>query len=321
MTEEFVEDIISAAQSGSSSTEAAESMAKVAATTAAEALNAVVAKSGDDQSSNQTKTPIGNADSDQTKSTPSVEELAAQLGWRADHVGEDAVDAVTYILRSKDIQKSMSKHNKDLKENLGTVQASINALKEHNERVYRAEVKRLESEIAALKKERKSAIELADVDKVEELDAQIEGLQKDIVAPKMDTGSKPDEVANPVFDEWLTDNQWYLEDQEMAQFADTVAQNYVGAPLPRIYSLVRQKVQEVFPEKFSSTQNSTVAKVASKPVGPVSPVDKGSNGKGSGTSFTKSDLTPEQLNIMNQFVRGGIMTEEQYINDIAKMQD
>ena len=314
MSEEFVQDIIASAEAKSSSTEATDSIGK--------ADTSVVAKEfGDDQSSNQTKTDNNRADTDQTKSTPSVEELAAQLGWRADHVGEDAVDAVTYILRSKDIQKSMSKHNKDLKENLSTVQASINALKEHNERVYRAEVKRLESEIAALKKERKSAIELADVDKVEELDAQIEGLQKDITAPKMDTGSKPDEVVNPVFDEWITDNQWYLEDQEMAQFADTVAQNYVGAPLPRIYSLVRQKVQEVFPEKFSSTQNSTVAKVASKPVGPVSPVDKGSNGKGSGTSFTKSDLTPEQLNIMNQFVRGGIMTEEQYINDIAKMQD
>ena len=55
--------------------------------------------------------------------------------------------------------------------------------------------------------------------------------------------------------------------------------------------------------------------------GPVSPVDKGSNNKGNATSFSKSDLTPEQVNIMNQFVRGGIMTEEQYINDIAKMQE
>ena len=319
MSEEFVQDIIASAENKSYSTEATDLISTL--TNAAIDSAVVAAKSGDDGSSNQTKTPNGNADSGQSKSTPSVEELAAQLGWRADHVGEDAVDAATYILRSKDIQKSMSKHNKDLKENLSTVQASINALKEHNERVYQADVKRLQGEIAALKKERKSAIELADVDKVEELDAQIEEKQKDIAAPKMDTGSKPDEVVNPVFDEWIQDNQWYLEDPEMAQFADSVAQNYVGAPLERIYSVVRQKVQEIFPEKFSSPQSATVAKVASKPIGPVSPVDKGSNGKGSASTFTKADLTPDQVSIMNQFVRGGIMTEEQYINDIARMQE
>ena len=315
MAEEFVQDIIMAAESkDSSSTEATTISDKTD-----EAV--VAAKSGDDQSSNQTKTPEGNADSDQTKIAPSVEELAAQLGWRADHVGEDAVDAVTYILRSKDIQKAMSKHNKDLKENLSAVQASVNALKEHNEKVYQTEVKKLTAEIESLKKERKSAIELADVDKVEELDAQIEAKKNDLAAPKINDSSKSGAVENPVYDEWIQDNQWYLEDNEMAQFADSVAQNYVGAPLPRIYALVRQKVQEVFPEKFASVKPGTVANVATKPIGPVSPVDKGSNNKGASTSFSKADLTPDQVSIMNQFVRGGIMTEEQYIKDIASMQE
>jgi len=318
MAEEFVQDIIASAETKGSSTEATADTGNETSTVVVET------KSGDDQSSNQTKIPNGNADSDQTKIAPSVEELAAQLGWRADHVGEDAVDAVTYILRSKDIQKAMSKHNKDLKENLSTVQSSINALKEHNERVYQADVKRLTAEIDALKKERKSAIELADVDKVEELDAQIEEKKKDIAAPKI-SASKSDAgaVENPVYDEWIQDNQWYVEDDEMAQFADSVAQNYVGAPLPRIYALVRQKVQEVFPEKFATknTSTTTTTKEVVKPIGPVSPVDKGSNNKGASNSFTKADLTPDQVSIMNQFVRGGIMSEEQYIKDIASMQE
>lgn len=312
MAEEFVQDIISAATTNDSSSTA------TTETTDKDASTVETVDSGKDQSSNQTDNKTS---SDQTKSNVSVEELAAQLGWRADHEGEDAVDAATYILRSKDIQKAMSKHNKDLKENLNTVQASINALKEHNERVYQADVKRLQAEIATLKKERKSAIELADVDKVEELDAQIEEKQKDINAPKSTVAPKTNEVANPVYDEWIKDNQWYLDDPEMAKFADTVAQNYVGAPLPRIYSIVRQKVQEVFPEKFESSKAGTSKNNAVKPIGPVSPVDKGQPGKGSTNSFSKADLTPEQVSIMNQFVRGGIMTEEQYINDIAKMQE
>lgn len=309
MAEEFVQDIIAGASTNTdgSSTEATAST--------------VVGNADNDQSSNQDKTAPAKADSDQS-SKLTVEELAAQLGWRADHEGEDAVDAATYILRSKDIQKAMSKHNKDLKENLNVVQASVAALKDHNERVYQAEVKKLQAEITNLKKERKAAIELADVDKVEALDAQIEEKQKDIDAPKMHD-SKSDAPANPVYDAWVADNEWYLTDPEMAKYADTVAQNYIGAPLERIYATVRQKVQEIFPERFeANTGKASVApKVTNKPIGPVSPVDKGTNNKGNSSSFSKADLTPEQINIMSQFVRSGIMTEEAYINDIAKMQE
>ena len=81
MAEEFVQDIIASAETNGSSTEATAVIDKVI-------KSAVVAiNSGDDQSSNQIKTPNGNADSDQTKIEPSVEELAAQLGWRADQIG------------------------------------------------------------------------------------------------------------------------------------------------------------------------------------------------------------------------------------------
>jgi len=248
---------------------------------------------------------------------PDVKELATQLGWREDHTGDDAVDAVTYILRSKDIQKSMSQHNKDLKEQLQALNSSVSALKSHNESVYKAEVKKLEAEVTALKKERREAIELADVDKVEELDKQIDEKQKDIDKPKAED-TKPSTVnANPVYDAWIKDNAWYLEDDAMAKFADTVAQQYAGAPLERIYAVVRIKVQEVFPEKFTSTKTPDPVKT---PIGPKSPVE-GSSVKGNNTPFTKADLTPDQQQIMSQFVRGGIMTEEQYINDIAKMQE
>jgi hypothetical protein len=191
-------------------------------------------------------------------------------------------------------------------------------LKKHNETVYKAEVKKLEAEVAVLKKERKSAIELADVDKVEELDKQIDELQKDINAPKI-TQTQTAPTDNPVYDEWIKDNQWYLQDDEMAMFADTVAQQYVGAPLERIYTMVKTKVQEVFPDRFE-VKNNAQSQVKPPVIGPRSPVER-SSAKGNGSSFSKADLTADQVMIMNQFVRGGIMTEEQYINDIAKMQE
>lgn len=250
-----------------------------------------------------------------------VKELASQLGWREDHTGDDAVDAKTYILRSKDIQKSMSQHNKDLKDQLHGLSGSVEALKLHNESVYQAEVKRLTSEVGALKKERKAAIELADVVKVEELDKQIDDIQKDINNPLEAKTQDANIVTNPVFDEWVENNQWYLKDDEMANFADNVAQQYNGAPLERIYALVKNKVQEVFPDKFEQAKpaESKQVDIVKSPVGPKSPVER-SSAKGSEGSFTKADLTSEQVQIMKQFVQTGIMTEDQYVNDIAKMQ-
>lgn len=245
------------------------------------------------------------------KTEPTIEELATQIGWRPDYDGENSVDAATYILKSREIQDSMKDHNKDLKNQLNNLQGSIDSLKEHNQRVYQAEVKRLQGELNNLKKEKKEAIELADVDKVTELDEKINSLQQDLNEPLPE--QKP--TGNPLFDDWVKDNQWYLNDDDMAQYADSVAQQYQGAPADRIYAIVRNKVAEVFPEKFETPSTS----VKPKPTGPTSPVEAPKKSGGT-PKFTKTNLSPEQINIMNQFVRGGIMTEDQYINDIAKLQ-
>ena len=249
-----------------------------------------------------------------------IEDLATQIGWNPNYKGPDAIDAATYILKSREIQDTMKDHNVDLKNQLHNLQGSVDALKEHNERVYRADVKRMQAEIETLKAQKLKAVELADVDQVNKIDQKIDAIKEDLTTPV----PKPKETSNPIYDAWVKDNQWYLTDPEMANYAETVAEQYKGAPLERVYSLIRQKVAEVFPDKFEPTP--APAKPAAvpeqkkeKPVGPTNPVEsvKNINGK----TFTKADLTPEQNTIMNQFISQGIMTEEQYIADIAKMQE
>lgn len=310
MAEDFIEDIIGTVEAPKTETEMAAEIQGLEVVKGSKEQEVKIEGEARPDLAQEQGTVKGN-------DLPDVKELATQLGWREDHKGEDAVDAVTYILRSKDIQKSMSQHNKDLKEQLQALNGSVSALKAHNESVYKAEVKKLEAEVTALKKERRGAIELADVDKVEELDKQIDELQKDINAPKVVDQKASPQNENPVYNEWIKDNDWYLKDTEMATFADTIAHQYVGAPLDRIYKIVRTKVQEVFPDKFES--DKVTAQVKS-PIGPKSPVER-SSAKGNNASFTKADLTPDQMQIMSQFVRGGIMSEEQYVNDIAKMQE
>ena len=315
MAEEFIADIIGQTESEiKTESQMVEEIQKPA-----EEVPAKPTEDDADKGSEATPDLQKPEESEVTDESDDVKELAAQLGWREDHTGDDAVDAKTYILKSKDIQKSMSQHNKDLKDQLKGLGNSVDALKQHNEQVYKSELKKLTSEIAELKKERNAAIELADVDAVHALDEKIDDIQKDIDAPKAEKENASD---NPAYDSWVKDNQWYLEDTEMATFADAVAEQFVGAPLERVYKIVRDRVKEVFPEKFESVKASEAkeeVKVKPAPVGPKSPVES-SSAKGQEAAFTKADLTMDQQQIMRQFVNSGIMTEEQYVNDIAKMQ-
>lgn len=320
MTEEFISDII--AEATNETTESAPSETTIVD----ETLPETDAISEPDTTSETETEPEPEAQpEDQSQS---VEALATQLGWSADHQGPNSVDAATYILRSREIQDSMKERNDSLKGQISNLQTSIDALKEHNERVYQADLNTKQAQIEALQKEKRSAVELADVDKVDEIESKINSIQKDLNQPKPEQAPS----TNPAFDSWVKDNQWYLTDNDMAQYADTVAQQYIGAPPERIYSLVRAKVAEVFPDKFENkdTEQSeqaptTLANVnqkqsaKTKPVGPASPVESAKT-TGQTQTFSKSDLSQEQLSIMRQFAQAGIMTEDQYIKDIAKLQ-
>lgn len=330
MAEEFLADIIAANEADTEkTTEVMQDLADAAKKqddNIPEGSEATPAES-QDEINKETEGVVENEDVTATDQdvevSPAIEKLAEKLGWRKDHKGDDAVDAATYILRSREIQDTMREHNKDLKNQLSTIQGAVEALKQHNEKVYRADVKRMQAEIEELRKQKRAAVELADVEKVDELDQKIEDIQSDIKEEE-EKSKEPTDFVNPIYDEWIKDNEWYLTDNEMAAYADTVAQQYQGAPLDRIYKLVRQKVAEVWPEKFVNEvpEEKPVSKVAAKPVPKAAPnpVEAGKQ-RGSSNTFTVADLTPEQQTIMKQFVASGIMTEEQYVKDIAKLQE
>lgn len=313
MPEEFIEDIIAASEVATD-----EETPVVTDTPAVEETTEVSDTTNPDEA--QTDEPA----------TPSpVEELASKLGWSADHKSENFVDAETYILRSREIQDSMRDHNRDLKSQLNDLQGSVEALKSHNERVYKTEITKLQSQLDSLNNEKDAAIEMADKDKVNQLDKQIDAVKRTLSEPE----PKPAPPStNPVYDDWVKDNSWYVTDNEMATYANTVAQQYAGAPADRVYALVRQRVAEVWPEKFEEVKPVTekqtpLEQVATetkqpktaKPIAPASPVE-GATNSGATPSFTKADLTDDQRKIMNDFVRLKVMTEDQYIADIAKLQ-
>lgn len=334
MAEEFIEDIINETNDQDANQAALDQLGELEKGALETDKTDTVSDASDTSVSDEpvdkdaaADTDAGAQDADDAgKDQKAIEALAEKLGWNPDHEGPDKVDASTYILRSREIQDTMRDYNKDLKNQVGSLQESIKALQEHNESVYKVEVKKLQADLDKLKEEKREAIEFADVDKVTKLDEQIDSLQKDLDKPEKSekAGKDAEGKTNPVYDAWIKDNQWYEDDDELAVYADAVAEQYKGAPLERVFSLVTQKVKEVYPEKFEETgkgpgQKKSDKTVNKKAIGPESPVEKGSN-RDAGANFSVNDLTAEQRNIMNQFVNSGIMTEKQYVADIAKLQ-
>ena len=236
-----------------------------------------------------------------------IETLATEMGWRPDGKDKEGktVDAETYIRKGRDIQDTMRGHIKDQKQQLTDLGHSVDDLKLHNERVYKAEVITLKKELSTLKKEKKEAVEDGNVEKVDEIDERIDDVKEAIVKPEPQEPS----TDNPEFNEWIKTNAWYRDDPEMAVYADTIADKHVGAPFKRVAALITKQVKEMFPEKFKGPEKP-------KP----SPVE-GATKKTTTTKFTKADLTENQKSIMKQFVRQGIMTEKAYIEDISKLEE
>jgi len=246
-----------------------------------------------------------------------IEALAREMGWtpKEDFKGDDAdfVDAETYIRRGRDIQESMRKSLKEQKQQLAAMSNSLAELKSHNEKVYKAEIARLKKELTSLKTQKKEAIEEGDVDRVNDIDEQIDVIKESISSEKEEPATTNQPPENPEFNEWLKNNQWYLEDDEMARYADSIAATHRGISFKRIAKLVDKSIREVFPDKFPDKQKT---KANTNTTTTTTRVEGSTRQRPSGR-FTEADLTPEQKSIMNQFVRQGIMTKEEYIKDIA----
>lgn len=246
-----------------------------------------------------------------------IETIAKEMGWvsEEDFNGDksDYVDAETYIRRGRDIQDNMRKSLKEQRQQLNDMSESIEALKSHNEKVYKAAVSKLKLELTTLKAQKKEAIEDGNVNKVNEIDEQIDFVKGSIDTKEPEKSKKGDEKPELTseFKVWLGKNPWYETDDEMATVADNIAREYKGISFQRLEKLVDKKIKEAFPDKFSST-NTT------KQTNAVNRVE-GSSRRQAGTKFTEADLSESQRTIMNQFVRQGIMTKKQYIEDIASM--
>lgn len=239
---------------------------------------------------------------DQTPEPTPSEVEARKLGWRpeAEFEGEEGkwVNADEFIARAPLFEK-----NRKLSRKIKDLESSVNLLKDHHSKVEEAAYKRA---IDTLKAEKIKALDEGDHKSVVDIDEQIIDLKKE--------AKKEKTADNPEFDEWKSRNSWYETDKELKEFADIVGYGYAathGNPdKEEVYKYTEDLVRSKFPEKFMNPNKR-------KP----SAVESGSRDTGKQRRPSWSELPEIFQQVGGKFVRNGVMTRDQYIDDLIKTGD
>lgn len=256
-----------------------------------------------DQVENQEAAPVVN------EPTPNEVE-ARTAGWvpKEEYHGDENkwVDADEFVRRGPLFEK-INVQSRELKE----VKKALDQLKAHHATVEATAYKKA---ITDLKAEKREAFIDGDPDKIIELDDRIADLKEQ---EKIAAYNRTQEVAqtveaqiNPEFTAWTNRNSWYTTNGPMRAYADRLGTELSsgGMSPTDVLRKVEAQIKEEFPQKFRNANRDKTSSVEGTSKG---------GGKG-GDSVTLSD---DERNIMNRFVRQGIMTEVQYKAELKKTKE
>lgn len=183
---------------------------------------------------------------------------------------------------------------------------ALRMLQEHHQQVKESEFKRAVDELKALQKQHLEAGNSDGYLETSELltDLKAEQKAREVTAEVQQGQPHPDFVA------WTRKEKWYGADIEMHDYADAVGLRYAQANPEldpnEVLNFVSKQVRNRFKEKFINPNRV-------KP----SAVEGGNN-----TESPKKgsfQLTDDEKRVMHTFVRTGVMTEKDYIDEVKKL--
>jgi hypothetical protein len=190
------------------------------------------------------------------------------------------------------------------------VKNALKALTEHHKKVKETEYERA---LKSLQSERKAAFTDHDLDRVVEIEEQMETVkaEKQEFDQQIKAQTAPEVQPTPEYLEWVKGNQWYMTDGDMQTAADGIAYAYMRKnPQTKpneLYAYVTDKIQRAYPEKFSSVR---------KP----SPVDSGSSqNRAPSKGFRR--LTAEEDSVARTYERLGVMSRDEYVAELKKLEE
>lgn len=260
---------------------------------------------------------------------PSREELLGVVSGEVDEdTGSDEGDSNYSELEQSAIDKGWNPEGVEGKRNLNaeefldrqSLYDDIHSLKRQNKRLlsdieninkYQSTIREDERKrvLEALKFQKKEALDMGDHGKVIEIDEQI--------AEERDKSKSEQAEAktNEDFNEWVVDNAWYTEDNELREEADVYGETYWRRNPTKsrneVYSAVTNYIKRSYKDKF---ENSNRGKPS-----PVEPGTSSPRRQKAKSKVSSADLPADQRSIMKTILRTTGMTEEQYLKDYFAM--
>jgi len=240
-----------------------------------------------------------------------MEHRALGMGWRPkeEWKGEedDFIDAKEFV-RRKPLFDRIDSTGQRLKK----VEEALNQLASHHQQVKEVEYQRALKE---LRLEKRSALKEGDTTTALELEDKMDELTEQRQQEVAEVKTQKSDGPSSDFVVWVKDNDWYLKDEEMHDFADGAANSYLHREKAKGHSLteemvfrhVLEKVKKAYPEKFENPNRQKASAVSSG--------DR--SGKPAKSTYT---LSEEEEAVAKNFEKQGIMTRDEYIKERKSIQ-
>ena len=210
------------------------------------------------------------------------------------------VDAGEFLRRGE-LFKKIEDQSKQLKD----VRSALNEMKKLHGQVREVEYKRA---LDALREQKRTALQDGDADAVIAAEERIDLVKEQVKQLQSEAPAVQESTEHPEFTQWADRNSWYKNSGPMKAFADALGQDLAraGNSPSEVLKKVEAEVRKEFPNKFRNPNQDKPGNVES--------------GQGRGTSKSTFTLTDEQRRVMNTFVRSGVMTEKQYVEELKRVQ-
>lgn len=229
-----------------------------------------------------------------------TEQAARDQGWvpKEDFNGDEHrwVDAGEFLRRGELFGKIESQ-NKELK----AIRETLAQFKDHHSKVQETAYKKA---LADLKAKKAEALIEGDAQLVVEVDDQLAEIREQQRVIKQQPVHQEAPQEHPVFVAWKQKNSWYENNRPMRGWADNrgVELASEGKSPDEVLRIVEQEIRKEFPNRFENPNRTKPSTVE--------------NGVQKGRSEGAFELTPEQTQAMKKFVKMGLMTEKEYIDDL-----
>ncbi len=253
------------------------------------------------------------------KTLEPMEEQAREQGWVSkdewEASGRDAGDhrsAKEFVERGE-LYKSIH----STKRELAQTKATLDSLAQHHTYLYE---KGYQDAVKKMEQEKRAAIRAGEHEVAAEIDEDLDKLkethqrERQALAQQQAAAIAFNNMP-PELEAWNVRNSWYSTDIELKEYADAAGRVYMrkGGTKDGLLAHVEKKVREQFPERFGMTKKDPVKTTP----GAVAGVDRTSSNK-SNQVADDFVLTELQNKIMNDLVRGGVMTKEAYIKELKE---